>query len=117
MSESYRHPYSAVTGTSSARLDKRFANRGVRRKQNVWLRTQWFEEEMGIVPHRFECSHNEVYSWGRDGHQYLHTLDAHAWQIHLRARECAVSNAPYSGWFVRQYGTWPPRWYEKLKRK
>lgn len=72
MSRSYRRPYSAVTGHSSAKDDKRHANRGVRRGQNQYLRNiivgnlDWDET---LIPHKLECSYNEVYSWGRDGKQ------------------------------------------------
>ena len=68
MSRSYRSPFAAVTGARSAADDKRLAARGVRRKQNQWLRkTVDFDEAM--VPHRLECPWNEVYCWGRDGNQ------------------------------------------------
>jgi hypothetical protein len=65
VSRSYRAPYASVTGVRSAADDKRFAARGVRRKQNQWLRgTTDFDE--AIVPHRLECPWNEVYCWDRD---------------------------------------------------
>ena len=39
MSRSYRKPYTAVTGTKSAHVDKKVAARGLRRRQNQWLYT------------------------------------------------------------------------------
>jgi len=54
MSRSYRSPFAAVTGARSAADDKCRAARGVRRKQNQWLRkTTDFDD--AVVPHRFEC--------------------------------------------------------------
>ena len=38
MSRSYRKPYTAITGVSSAHHDKKTAVRGMRRRQNAWLR-------------------------------------------------------------------------------
>ena len=61
MSRSYRSSFAAVTGARSTADDKRLAARGVRRKQNQWLRkTVDFGE--AIVPHRLECPWNEVYA-------------------------------------------------------
>ena len=73
MSRSYRKPYSSVTGAKSAHYDKMFASRGVRRKQNQVLRQTKDWDEF-LIPHRFECDHNDVWSWGRDGKQKLRTL-------------------------------------------
>ncbi len=39
MSRSYRRPYAAITGLASAKSDKQLAHRGVRRKQNLALKT------------------------------------------------------------------------------
>jgi hypothetical protein len=74
MSRSYRKPYAAVTGTGSAKEDKVRAARGVRRLQNYYLRRilQHDLVDQFLIPHRLECSWNEVYSWTRDGKQYLH---------------------------------------------
>jgi hypothetical protein len=68
MSRSYRRPYAAITGTASAKDDKRMAQRGVRRKQNLTVKTCPDFEEM-FLPHRLECAWNDTYSWGRDGRQ------------------------------------------------
>ena len=68
MSRSIRRPYAAVTGTASAKDDKRMAHRGVRRKQNLALRTCADFEEF-LAPHRLECTCNNTYCWGRDGAQ------------------------------------------------
>ena len=74
MSKSYRKPYSAVTGAGSAHNDKTVAARMVRRAQNHALRTavannvDWDEF---LLPDIYECSHNDVWGWGRDGNQSL----------------------------------------------
>jgi ribosomal protein L32 len=68
MSRSSRRPYAAITGTASAKDDKRLAHRGLRRKQNLALKTC---PDFGnlLLPHRFECAWNNNYCWGRDGAQ------------------------------------------------
>lgn len=116
MSRSYRRPYSSVCGNCSARQDKTRAARGVRRKQDAWLKTQWYEEEMGVVPHKLECDWNEIYSWTRDGGQYFRVPSAHDWNNHLEALEC-TRNDSYGRWMKECYGTWPPRWFQRLLRK
>jgi hypothetical protein len=68
MSRSTRRPFVAVTGTASAKDDKRMAHRGVRRKQNLALKTCADYEDL-LVPHRLECAWNNNYCWGRDGAQ------------------------------------------------
>ena len=70
MSRSYRRPYAAITGTASAKDDKRLAHRGVRRKQNLALRTCCDFETL-LLPHRLECAWNNTYCWVRDGAQFL----------------------------------------------
>jgi len=115
MSRSYKRPYAAFCGWGSARTDKQIANRGVRRKQNAWLRKHWHEEEMRLVPHRYECSHNDVWSWRRDGNQYLQVPDARCWSTY-----CLQVNQlhPYdNGWWSNLNPEWPPRWYEEITRK
>jgi hypothetical protein len=113
VSRSYRAPYASVTGVRSAADDKRFAARGVRRKQNQWLReTADFED--AIVPHRFECPWNDVYSWDRDGKQSLQVLDDRDW-----SRHCLQQNGlhPYESSRWRDRNEWPPRWFERLQRQ
>jgi hypothetical protein len=68
MSRSTRRPFAAITGTSSAKDDKRLAHRGVRRKQNFVLKTCADYEDF-LVPHRLECAWNNNYCWDRDGAQ------------------------------------------------
>jgi len=76
MSKSYRKPYSAVTGRNSAHDDKTVAARMVRRAQNHALRTavmnsvDWDEF---LLPEVYECSHNDVWGWSRDGNQSFRT--------------------------------------------
>ncbi len=46
------------------------AARGLRRRQNEWLRIL-NDPEDGLIPHRLECAHNTNNDWGRDGRQRL----------------------------------------------
>jgi hypothetical protein len=73
MSRSYRRPYAAVTGTISAKDDKTRAARGVRHVQKCYLWKILHGDllDQFLIPHRLECSWNEVYSWTRDGKQRL----------------------------------------------
>jgi hypothetical protein len=73
MSRSYRKPYAAITGTSSAKDDKIRAARAVRHVQNLYLRKTLHGDfpDQFLVPHRLECPANEVYAWRRDGKQRL----------------------------------------------
>lgn len=77
MSRSYRRPYAAITGTASARGDKRLAHRGVRRKQDLALKTCSDFENL-LLPHFWECPWNNVWCWRRDGRQqdYSHWRDS-----------------------------------------
>jgi hypothetical protein len=68
MSRSTRRPFAAITGTASARDDKRMAHRGVRRKQNFALKICADYEDF-VAPHRLECAWNNTYCWSRDGAQ------------------------------------------------
>ena len=68
MSRSLRRPFAAITGTASAKTDKRMAHRGVRRKQDHALRTCTDYESL-LIPHELECAWNNNYCWRRDGAQ------------------------------------------------
>ena len=68
MSRSTRRPFAAITGTASAKDDKRMAHRGVRRKQNLVLKTCADYESL-LIPHPLECACNDNYCWARDGAQ------------------------------------------------
>jgi hypothetical protein len=71
MSRSLRRPFAAITGIASAKDDKRMAHRGVRRKQNLALKTSSDYENL-LLPHRLECAWNNTYEWSRDGAQSYH---------------------------------------------
>jgi hypothetical protein len=71
MSRSYRSPFAAITGLASAKSDKQLAHRGVRRKQNLALKTCLDFENL-LVPHFLECPWNNTYCWNRDGAQTYH---------------------------------------------
>lgn len=97
MSRSVRKPYCAVNGCTSAKEDKRRAARGVRRKQEEWLRAleDADDPDAALAPHRLECPGNNVWSWGRDGNQRRLVPSASEW-----AEACGV-----------------PEWFRKLQRK
>jgi len=63
MSRSFRRPYAAITGTASAKSDKQLAHRGVRRKQNLTIKTCLDFENL-LLPHVLECPWNNTWSWG-----------------------------------------------------
>jgi hypothetical protein len=77
MSRSTRRPYAAITGTGSAKDDKRMAHRGVRRKQSLALKTCADYEDF-LPPHRLECAWNNTYCWGRDGAQCYYGAMRHS---------------------------------------
>jgi len=92
MSRSIRRPFAAITGTASAKQDKRMAHRGVRRKQNSALKTCADYESL-LIPHELECTWNNNWCWGRDGAQ------------------C------YRGSMRHSPDEWDRRYYRKLLRK
>jgi hypothetical protein len=92
MSRSTRRPYAAITGLSSAKWDKQMAHRGVRRQQNLLLKTCLDYDNL-LLPHPFECQWNETYNWGRDGAQ------------------C------YFGWMCTSDKDYFRKWYQKVLRK
>ena len=115
MGKSYRRPYQAICGNSSAKKDKQVAARGVRRKQNEWLRINWHEEEMGLIPHRYECHHNSVWDWCRDGKQRLCVPRACDWSEYCRISQGLFR---YSGeQFWTRKNVWPPHWAVEVTRK
>jgi hypothetical protein len=78
MSKSYRKPYSTITGHTSAAEDKRIARRMVRHQQNQDIRDLISGDEdldSFLISHRYECSFNDVWSWGRDGKLTLRKID------------------------------------------
>ena len=60
MSRSYRKPYTAITGLPRSHDDKKKALRGVRCRQNAWLRSLK-DYDLALVPHRHECAFNNTY--------------------------------------------------------
>lgn len=118
MSRSYRKPYAAICGHDvSAKDDKRLAARGVRRKQNQWLRTTQDFEENGLVPHRLECHWNEVYGWSRDGKQRYIALTKRDWAKYCRIEQGLFHSAWERRWEAKHPNVWPPKWYADIKRK
>lgn len=70
MSRSYRMPYAVFGSAPSAHEDKKMAARGLRRRMKQWIHTL-DDPEAALVPHRWECAHNDNYTWDRDGRPYL----------------------------------------------
>ena len=68
MSRSTRRPFAAMTGTCSAKDDRRLAHRGVRRNQNLALKICADCEDF-LVRRLLECAWNNNYCCGRDGAQ------------------------------------------------
>jgi hypothetical protein len=124
MSRSYRRPWQAVTGRTSAARDKITAARGVRRRQNQWLfqlAKQPLEvvEQAALVPHRRECAWNDVWSWKRDGTQHYAVPAHQSWSDYRRVEQGlwaypAEQQEYRAGRLTNQ---WPPQWFFKLKRK
>lgn len=74
MGKSYRKPYVYMTKgiRESHASDKKVASRCFRRMANQDLRNCLDWDEL-LTPHRFEATHNNVYSWAGDGHAQLNT--------------------------------------------
>ena len=108
MSRSYKRPFMSITG-AGARFDKQMAARGMRRKQNMWLHCHWTDEDLGLIPHRFECCHNEVYDWDRDGKQPYMGLSDNDWRRHTEAIQ---GIGLWAG--DPEYTNWPPLWYRRM---
>lgn len=128
MSRSYRKPASAITGTGSAKDDKRHAARGVRRKQDQWLRVLMKEplesiEGSALAPHKLECAWNDTYNWGRDGSQRLQYPSQKQWSKYCRLSHGLYEDEWERRWYERNPEqlardlTWPPVWFQKLTRK
>lgn len=113
MSRSRRRPYSAIGGPDSANWDKTHARRSVRRKQNQWLKTL-ADYDSALAPHKYECACNETYSWGRDGKQFLRLPGRFDWETH---REVLEGRWKEDSHYAVGWATWPPQWFERLKRK
>ena len=106
MSRSFKHqPFMAICGNGSAQQDKTIAARGVRRAHRRTLHIALHTGDFDVLlPHRLECTYNEVYSWGRDGNQMYQGLKK------------KDRNDPNS-WWNDNDGTWPPQWYVRMMRK
>ena len=92
MSRSTRRPYAAITGLSSAKWDKQMAHRGLRRKQNLHLKTCLDYDNL-LLPHPLECPWNNTWCWGRDGSQR------------------------YIGWMGTSDKEYFRKWFQKVLRK
>lgn len=117
MSRSYRRPYQAITGSPSAKKDKQLAARGVRRKQNQWLKTLEDFNENGLVPHRLDCRYNDVWSWSRDGHQCLRVPGRRDWDLYMRVQQGLFRDQWEEKWLRESYSVWPPEFYADVTRK
>jgi len=109
MSRSTRRPYAARYGIASATQDKVRAHRGQRRAQNQALRQAQDYEDL-LIPHKLECPGNNVWCWGRDGHQFFHSPP--------KSDQMVLDT--YGGCYRLRFEDSIQRWmreYEKLKRK
>ena len=105
MSRSYKHqPFMAICGGGSAKHDKALAHRGIRQANRSAIinaaKQQDFQDF--LAPHKFECSWNDTYCWGRDGNQIYQALSA-------QDRSRYLESEPD--------GQWPPDWYIRMMRK
>jgi hypothetical protein len=116
MSRSYRkRPFEAICGSGSAKGDKIVAHRGERAAVKRALHTALLNNdyENFLAPHRYECTWNEVYAWGRDGNQRYCGLTEKDWNRYIRAN----SDPDYLWYQCARYITWPPEWYKHMMRK
>lgn len=125
MSRSYRRPWTSLAGTShhgSAKQDKQYAARGVRRCHqqvlSLALRTEDYENL--LLPHRLECACNDVWGWGRDG-RVLPGL-AGVRKDWYYSEFCRFEQGLAWGIYEEHYWAkrppvWPPVWWIKLHRK
>jgi hypothetical protein len=114
MSRSYRRPYAAITGfrvPAGTSSKPRAACAGVSTSGCTIQCAKGGEFE--LVPHRLECQHNDVWCWDCDGKQRLRFPDARDWSCH-----CLEVNGlhPFEDGRWRDE-EWPPRWYERVRRK
>lgn len=116
MSRSRRRPYSAVCGPDSANQDKTRARRGVRRKQELWLKTL-ADYDSALAPHKYECAWNNTYCWSRDGGKSPQLPSQVDWEWHQEVLQGLWKGGWKSAHWANEYATWPPRWFERLKRK
>ena len=115
MSRSFKHkPFMAVTGNYSAHDDKTRASKGVRRTCKRILHVALKSGEVDVLlPHRLECTWNNTYSWGRDGHQTYQVPDDWDWQQHYLS-----TFDPTDVWFGdKRFIVWPPQSYVEMMRK
>jgi hypothetical protein len=119
MSRSFKHkPFSAICGGSSAQYDKTLAARGVRRAHRQVMHIALHTGEYDVIlPHRLQCSHNEIYSWSRDGHQNYCGLSSKDWQRYIEATTYVQNWNAIERWNKRHYSTWPPTWFKEMMRK
>jgi hypothetical protein len=115
MSRSYKkQPFMAICGNGSAKQDKIQAHKGERRAHKRTIHKALTEQDYDILlPHRLECSWNNIYSWGRDGNQRWCIPSHTEYQWHLEALY-----EPNSIWYGDEsYSQWPPSWYVEMMRK
>ncbi len=121
MSRSYKHkPYAAICGNGSSQYDKTQAARGVRRKCRHVIHIALHTEEFDVfLPHRRECSHNNTYTWNRDGSQHYCGLDHKDYQKFFEAHTPGIAHWGMTNFYYgdEDYIQWPPLWYKRMMRK
>lgn len=121
MSRSYKkQPFMAITGRGSAKRDKVQAHKGERRAHKAVIHNAIKTQDYDVLlPHRRECTWNNVYSWNRDGKQRYTVPTDRDWHDHLKALDPDV-HCQYE-WmyeFHKKYDSvWPPEYYVEMMRK
>lgn len=111
MGKSYRRPYACIFGSNdSAKEDKKLAARGARRLQNRSLKTCEDYEDF-LIPHRREASHNDVWTWSRDGRKRLQKPP-----VDLETYRAAQANY-HSERLSRKWYAQEVLWYQRICRK
>jgi hypothetical protein len=115
MSRSYRKPYASICKFYSNHEDKKIASKAVRHNSKTYLNTNWYRDDL-LMPDKFECSDNDIWTWQSDGKLRYNTPTAYDW-----SKYCAVQQGLGTEWQLRWdrklYDQWPPKWYIKYSRK
>lgn len=117
MSRSHKHqPFQVICGSNgSAKQDKRIAARSVRRAHKEAIQIAFLNQDFEefLLPDIYECSHNNCWSWNRDGKQRWCGLTARDWFDHHRAQ----FDPDYVWYRDVKHSIWPPAWYAEMMRK
>jgi hypothetical protein len=109
-----KNPFMAICGNGSAKKDKTQAHRGERAAHKRAIHKAMKEQDYDVLlPHKHECSWNEVYSWGRDGNQMYQVPSRYSWN-----KYCMAHFEPDYIWYKDEDAMiWPPKWFVEMMRK